>query len=237
MIENIVRLLSHPGEQADETVNQKIRRAAHEVQRPVFYSIAIIITAYLPIFTLQAVEGRLVQADGLDGGVRAAGRADLLDAGGTRHRGCRVSQGDQGVAQPADGLPDATCTTGLWARPSVGAGPRPALAVADSRRNRGAESAASDPSFYRIWTKAPSGCAARWRPAPARAEGIAIANRGSDSAVLLSGSSPMHQPSGPARRRNRHHRLLQHRILRRSEAQGTMAAGVSSEQGRAHRRP
>ena len=29
------------------------------MQRPVFYAIAIIITAYLPIFTLQAVEGRL----------------------------------------------------------------------------------------------------------------------------------------------------------------------------------
>ena len=42
-----------------ETVPQKISRAAHEVQRPVFYSIAIIIVAYLPIFTLQAVEGRL----------------------------------------------------------------------------------------------------------------------------------------------------------------------------------
>jgi cobalt-zinc-cadmium resistance protein CzcA len=59
MIENVVRLLSHPGEAAGETVSQKILRAAHEVQRPVFYSIAIIITAYLPIFTLQAVEGRL----------------------------------------------------------------------------------------------------------------------------------------------------------------------------------
>ena len=29
------------------------------MQRPVFYAIAIIITAYLPIFTLQRVEGRL----------------------------------------------------------------------------------------------------------------------------------------------------------------------------------
>ena len=36
-----------------------IREAAHEVQRPVFYAIAIIITAYMPIFTLQRVEGRL----------------------------------------------------------------------------------------------------------------------------------------------------------------------------------
>ncbi len=59
MIENIVRLLSHPSKETAETVGQKIKRAAHEVQRPVFYSIAIIITAYLPIFTLQAVEGRL----------------------------------------------------------------------------------------------------------------------------------------------------------------------------------
>ena len=59
MIENIVRLLSHPGVHPAETVAQKIKRAAHEVQRPVFYSITIIITAYAPIFTLQRVEGRL----------------------------------------------------------------------------------------------------------------------------------------------------------------------------------
>ena len=59
MIENIVRLLSHGETHPGEGVPEKIQRAAHEVQRPVFYSIAIIITAYLPIFTLQAVEGRL----------------------------------------------------------------------------------------------------------------------------------------------------------------------------------
>jgi len=59
MVENIVRLLSHPGQDATETVPQKISRAAFEVQRPVFYSILIIIVAYVPIFTLQAVEGRL----------------------------------------------------------------------------------------------------------------------------------------------------------------------------------
>jgi heavy metal efflux system protein len=59
MVENIVRLLSHPGQDAAETVSQKISRAAFEVQRPVFYSILIIIVAYVPIFTLQAVEGRL----------------------------------------------------------------------------------------------------------------------------------------------------------------------------------
>src|SRR6266700_6602939 len=59
MIENIVRVLSHPEVHPEETVAQKIKRAANEVQRPVFYSIIIIITAYVPIFTLQRVEGRL----------------------------------------------------------------------------------------------------------------------------------------------------------------------------------
>jgi cobalt-zinc-cadmium resistance protein CzcA len=58
MIENIVRHLGKPN-QKKLTIGAKIRHAAHEVQRPVFYAIAIIITAYLPIFTLQSVEGRL----------------------------------------------------------------------------------------------------------------------------------------------------------------------------------
>jgi heavy metal efflux system protein len=58
MVENIVRHLSRRDD-LRRTPKQKIFDAAHEVQRPVFYAIAIIITAYLPIFTLQAVEGRL----------------------------------------------------------------------------------------------------------------------------------------------------------------------------------
>jgi cobalt-zinc-cadmium resistance protein CzcA len=56
MVENIVRHLSSRG---DRPTMQCIRDAAHEVQRPVFFAIAIIITAYMPIFTLQRVEGRL----------------------------------------------------------------------------------------------------------------------------------------------------------------------------------
>ncbi len=58
MVENIIRYLArHDGH--DKPTLTSIREAAHEVQRPVFYSIGIIITAYLPIFTLQRVEGRL----------------------------------------------------------------------------------------------------------------------------------------------------------------------------------
>jgi heavy metal efflux system protein len=58
MVENIVRHLNRNGH-GTQTPFERIRNAAHEVQRPVFYAIGIIITAYLPIFTLQAVEGRL----------------------------------------------------------------------------------------------------------------------------------------------------------------------------------
>jgi cobalt-zinc-cadmium resistance protein CzcA len=77
MVENIIRHLSRGlgtsgvigvtanGEQNNgnltlpKTPAALIREACHEVQRPVFYAIAIIITAYLPIFTLQRVEGKL----------------------------------------------------------------------------------------------------------------------------------------------------------------------------------
>jgi cobalt-zinc-cadmium resistance protein CzcA len=58
MVENIVRHLGHRGG-PPRPLLERIREAAHEVQRPVFYAIGIIITAYLPIFTLQSVEGRL----------------------------------------------------------------------------------------------------------------------------------------------------------------------------------
>jgi cobalt-zinc-cadmium resistance protein CzcA len=74
MVENIVRNMSRGlgtnGANAKDsttarrrtlpkTPSELIREACHEVQRPVFYAIAIIITAYMPIFTLQRVEGRL----------------------------------------------------------------------------------------------------------------------------------------------------------------------------------
>jgi heavy metal efflux system protein len=58
MTENIVRHLNRR-ESVQKSTMDCIREAAHEVQRPVFYAIAIIITAYLPIFTLQSVEGKL----------------------------------------------------------------------------------------------------------------------------------------------------------------------------------
>ena len=76
MVENIVRHLSRG--RGDKTIPDRIRAAAHEVQRPVFYAIAIIITAYLPIFTLAASGGPAFPAHGLDGGVCPAGSAVIF---------------------------------------------------------------------------------------------------------------------------------------------------------------
>jgi len=58
IIENIVRHFSL-ATGARKTPLERIRDAVREVLRPVFYARAIIIAAYLPIFTLQSVEGRL----------------------------------------------------------------------------------------------------------------------------------------------------------------------------------
>ena len=57
MIENILR----HGElgRGKKSFLEMIATAAHEVQRPVFFARIIIIVSYLPIFTLQRVEGRL----------------------------------------------------------------------------------------------------------------------------------------------------------------------------------
>ena len=59
MVENIVRHMGSRDGESGLAYRRTFRAAAHEVQRPVFYAIAIIITAYLPIFTLQRVDGRL----------------------------------------------------------------------------------------------------------------------------------------------------------------------------------
>ena len=58
LVENIVHSLHHV-RGGVKTPIEKISDSCHEVQRPVFYAIIITITAFLPIFTLQRVEGRL----------------------------------------------------------------------------------------------------------------------------------------------------------------------------------
>lgn len=61
MAENIMRRLTHQTmeERTDHTLLYVIKDAAKEVERPIFFSVAIIVLAFLPLFTLQRVEGKL----------------------------------------------------------------------------------------------------------------------------------------------------------------------------------
>lgn len=58
MMENIYRVL---GEKAGQEYNLKnvILEAAHDVDRPIFYSVAVIIAGYLPIYALHGPSGKL----------------------------------------------------------------------------------------------------------------------------------------------------------------------------------
>jgi cobalt-zinc-cadmium resistance protein CzcA len=58
MVENILRHLEYSS-RGKKSLLEVLSTAAHEVQRPVFFARIIIIVSYLPIFTLQRVEGRL----------------------------------------------------------------------------------------------------------------------------------------------------------------------------------
>ncbi len=57
VVENILRRVT--ATEKTGPIEETVSAAAHEVQRPVFYAKVIIITAYVPIFTLQGVEGKL----------------------------------------------------------------------------------------------------------------------------------------------------------------------------------
>lgn len=60
MVENIFRELAEKQEKGESyDLRQIVRQASREVARPVVFAIAIIVTAYMPIFTLQRVEGKL----------------------------------------------------------------------------------------------------------------------------------------------------------------------------------
>jgi cobalt-zinc-cadmium resistance protein CzcA len=58
MIENIVRRLGE-ARQAGTSREDVIRKAAREVAKPIFFAVVIIIIVYLPILTLEGVEGKM----------------------------------------------------------------------------------------------------------------------------------------------------------------------------------
>jgi heavy metal efflux system protein len=59
MVENFVRRLERAGQITGDERRALIRRAALEVGRPIVFGICIIIAVYLPVFSLQGLEGRM----------------------------------------------------------------------------------------------------------------------------------------------------------------------------------
>ncbi len=58
MVENIIRHLAEPNPRGDPLAH-RVREAAQEVGQPVFFAVLIIIVVFLPLFTLEGVEGKL----------------------------------------------------------------------------------------------------------------------------------------------------------------------------------
>jgi cobalt-zinc-cadmium resistance protein CzcA len=58
MVENIYRHLSS-GEYAELPLKERIIRACHEVERPLFFSTAVMVCAFIPLFTMQGPEGQI----------------------------------------------------------------------------------------------------------------------------------------------------------------------------------
>lgn len=58
MVENIVRHLAEPHGRA-RSLSYRVAHAAEEVGQPIFFAVLIIIVVFLPLFTLEGVEGKL----------------------------------------------------------------------------------------------------------------------------------------------------------------------------------
>jgi multidrug efflux pump subunit AcrB len=218
-----------------KTTAEMIREACHEVQRPVFYAIAIIITAYLPIFTLQRVEGRLFRpmawtvAFALLGAMTfsiliAPVLAATFFRKGVRERRNLVMDFLDGAVPPAAALGRSAslvcrlrrdCFPGgnvyLGFGGVIGAEFLPHL-------DEGA-----------IWA----------RGTLANSTSLSEARNSPPTAAMFSRRFPEVKQScrrWPARRRNRHRGIRQHRVFRRLEAARPMAPGISQEQRGTDRR-
>jgi heavy metal efflux system protein len=157
-------------ERDDNPSRSDQRGAAHEVQRPVFYAIAIIITAYLPIFTLQRVEGRLFHPMAWTVAFALLGAllfsiviAPVLAVLPSR-------KGAKRMAQPGacNFLTERYRVAVRWAIRHRGDHVWAWFWLLVAWEIISPSAAPSVRNFCLTWMKARSGCAARLRPAPGR---------------------------------------------------------------------
>ena len=198
------------------------------MQRPVFYAIAIIITAYMPIFTLQRVEGRLFRPMAWTVALALLGAmtfsvlvapvlAGIFFRNGVHERRNRVMDYLDRALSRAAALGDSD----RWVVAGVGIA---ALAGTLYLGFGGVIGAEFLPHLDEgaIWAR---GTLAN---STSLSEGDKFTNQRPLCIRVLSGSENGGLGSRPARRRHRYWRIRQHRILRRPETEGTVEAGFPS---------
>ena len=84
------------------------------MQRPVFYAIGIIITAYLPIFTLQRVEGRLFKPMAWTVAFALLGALMFSMLLAPVLASILFPQGREGMAQSGDGIAGPRAIASCW---------------------------------------------------------------------------------------------------------------------------
>ena len=159
-----------------------------------------------------------LQADGLDGSFALIGALIFSMLLAPVLASLFFPNGSQRVGKPGDDAGSPTTT----ALPPSGLSNivRHAHVSRDWRsscRSSSFSAASSAPNSYPISTKAPSGSVAPSRPAPAPPK-ASRHEQGAHQPRRIPRGHPGCQPDRPPRRRHRHHRLLQHRVLRRPQA-------------------
>ena len=200
-----------------------IRAAAHDVERPIFYAIAVIIAGYLPIYVLTGPFGPAVPADGGHHVVRAAGLAALRAdgaAGALLVFPARQCTSRESASTSASATVTAACSAGAcaiaWSRwcvvlavfaasllliPLIGGEFMPHL-------DEGA-----------LWVRATTPYTISFEEASKLSPQIR------NILLELSAGHDGGQRTGTSGRRHRSDRLFQQRILRRAEAVQRFAPG------------
>ena len=112
MAENIARRLGESGRHDARGTLAIIRGAALDMQRPVFFSVSLIMVAFLPLLVADADRGAAVPADGADDPVCSAGGADFRPGAGARAGVVSLPPRLPGMGEPALALVHARSTPG-----------------------------------------------------------------------------------------------------------------------------
>jgi len=198
LIENIVRHLSHTD--GVKTSTERISFASHEVQRPVFYAIVITITAFLPIFTLQRVEGRLFHPMAWTVAFALLGALLFSILVAPVLASFAFAKGAKEWHNPVMTFVSERYNVALrWAirRRMITVG---VCLLLVAFANYLAFSGVIGSEFLPTWMKAHSGFAARLRPALAQMKASGLRTR-RESYFVPSRGSAMHKSGGAARRR------------------------------------